>query len=56
MWVCLDGEDGVPEAQGEKTGLRGANERDEKRVEKCSFAVCRMCCNEKVQEGTAEIF
>jgi hypothetical protein len=56
MWVCLDGEDGAPEAQGEKTGLRGAGERDEKRVEKCSFAVCRMCCNEKVQEGTAEIF
>jgi hypothetical protein len=54
MWVCLDGEDGAPE--GEKTGLGGSREREEKRAEKCSFALCRMCCNERVQEGTAEIF
>ncbi|KAI5858946.1 hypothetical protein BZA05DRAFT_382857 [Tricharina praecox] len=56
MWVCLDGEDGVPEAAPENARLGGVRERDEKKGGRCGFAICRMCCNEQVQEGQAEIF
>ncbi|KAF8543133.1 hypothetical protein BDD12DRAFT_273048 [Trichophaea hybrida] len=63
MWVCLD-EGPVAEVKdgalaekttGEKGGGGNTGER-ESRGERCGFVVCRMCCNEKVQEGSAEIF
>lgn len=46
MWICSDEEiSGRP-----NDGSSGAA------VSRCALAVCRMCCNEKVKEGSAEIF
>lgn len=56
MWICLDGEDGAPEVTPENTRVGGVREREEKKGGRCAFAICRMCCNEQVQEGHAEIF
>jgi len=59
MWVCLDSgpvaETPAEKTTGEKGGVGNMGER-EVRGERCGFVVCRMCCNEKVQEGSAEIF
>ncbi|KAI5802366.1 hypothetical protein FPQ18DRAFT_383376 [Pyronema domesticum] len=54
MWVCLDeNKDPAPAQQNDGPSSPAPAQTRGKR---CEFVVCRMCCNEKVQEGSAEIF
>lgn len=56
MWVCLDKKERRKGGIGGESGdgvCEGHGGDDD---EECGFVVCRMCCNEKVQEGEAELF
>ena len=53
MWVCLDGPGAARQSDKGEAGEKGVRSSGSGR---CGFVVCRMCCNEKVQEGSAEIF